>query len=940
MRKKTIFSLVFVIACAVQISAQVLQKKPLDASVYTSWKTLKNAAISNDGNWISYEIDPLKGDGWLYIVNPQKNIKDSVARANEAQFSANSDFIVFKIKQPEDSIRKLKLKKKKDDELPKDSLGVINLQTLKITKYANVKSFKLGKDGGSWIAFLKEEKKEKVEKKDTTSKKADTLQTKKPESKTAKKKDKKQVGTDLVIYNPLTAKSYTTKLITEYSFSKNGDLLSMVSVKKDSIDTVRVKVFIPKKEKIDTIFQSVGLAKNISNDDAGTQLVFQYSQDTAKIKQYRLFYWNETKNKCASIIDTVEKQFPDHWCMSENLQPYFSDDGSLIYFGTAYHQKPEPKDTLLDDEKVKLDLWSWTDGEIQPQQLKELDANKKKTWLAVYHIADSSIVQLADSSTERVTLLKKNLNIAMPVVEQPYQKLASWESPSYCDVYTQDVKTGSKKLVLKKQQYSYSLSPFGKYIVFYNSKDSTWNTYSVKDNSFICLTKKIPVKFYEEESDNPEEPSPYGIAGWSENDNYVLVYDKFDIWKIDPLMKELPVNITKNGRQTNIQYRYINTDKEAVYIDLKKPVLLSVFNKINRQGGFSELDLKKNREPKSLIFDKVKMNFTAKAKNTDKILFTKQSFSVYPDIIYSDINFSVQKKVSVTNPQQSQYIWGTSELVHWTSYKGKKLDGLLFKPENFDSTKTYPVIVYFYEKYADLLYNHWIPSPSRSTINPSIYCSNGYLVFMPDIVYQVGHPGKSAYDCIVSGTEFIKQKPFVNKDRIGIQGQSWGGYQVAYLVTQTDIYRAAMAGAAVSDMVSAYGGIRWESGVSRMWQYEESQSRIGATLWEKPELYLENSPIFFADKVKTPLLMMNNDNDGAVPWYQGIEFFTALRRLNKPVWMLNYNGDNHNLEKWPNRIDLSIRMKQFFDYYLKDEPMPEWMKNGIPALDKGKKLDY
>ncbi|MEI6122724.1 MAG: prolyl oligopeptidase family serine peptidase [Bacteroidota bacterium] len=940
MQTKTLFSFLFVVAFALQTSAQSIQKKPLDTGVYTTWKTLKNATISNDGIWISYEINPLKGDGWLYILNPQKNHTDSIPRASDAQFSTNSNFVVFKIKQPEDSIRKLKLKKKKEDELPKDSMGVYNLLTLKTTKFDNVKSFKMGKDGSDWIAFLKEEKKEKTEKTDTNSKKTDTVQIKKTDTKTNKKKDKKQTGTDLVIYNPISTKSLTQKRITEYCFSKNGEMLSMVSLKKDSIDTVKVKVFLTRTEKLDTLFQSIGLVKNIANDDDGQQLVFQYSADTAKIKQYKLYYWATRSNQCRTIIDTTEKQFPTKWTLSDNQQPDFSDDGSLIYFYTAPCQKPEPKDTLLDDEKVKLDLWSWTDGEIQSQQLKELDANKKKSWLAVYRVSDSSIVQLADSLTDRVVLLKKNLNLAMSVVNQPYEKLASWESPSYCDVYFEDVNTGRKSLVLQKQQYSFSLSPWGKYIVYYCIKDSTWNTFSIADKRFICLTKNLPVQFYEEENDNPEEPSPYGIAGWTGNDTYLLVYDKYDIWKIDPLMKEKPVNITKNGRAMNLQYRYIATDKEAVFIDTKKPMLLSVFNKVSRQSGFSSLSFKADKAVKILITDEAKFSFIAKAKNADKILYTRQTFTQYPDAIYSDLAFANRKKISNTNPQQCNYVWGTSELVHWVSYQGKKLDGLLFKPDNFDSTKTYPMIVYFYEKYADLLYNHWIPAPSRSTINPSYYCSNGYLVFMPDIEYMIGHPGKSAYDCIVSGTEFMKQKPFVAKNKIGIQGQSWGGYQVAYLITQTDIYSAAMAGAAVSDMISAYGGIRWETGISRMWQYEESQSRIGATLWEKPELYFENSPILFANQVKTPLLMMNNDNDGAVPWYQGIEYYSALRRLNKPVWMLNYNGDVHNLEKWPNRIDFSIRMKQFFDYYLKNDSMPEWMKNGIPALDKGKKLNY
>ena len=252
------------------------------------------------------------------------------------------------------------------------------------------------------------------------------------------------------------------------------------------------------------------------------------------------------------------------------------------------------------------------------------------------------------------------------------------------------------------------------------------------------------------------------------------------------------------------------------------------------------------------------------------------------------------------------------------------------------------MLIYFYERNSDGLHNHPNPTPSRSTINIPYFISNGYLVFVPDIIYKTGFPGQGAVDAVVSGALAMIQKGFVDKDAIGIQGQSWGGYQVAYLITQTNMFAAAGAGAPVANMTSAYGGIRWESGMTRMFQYEKTQSRIGGTLWEKPIRYIENSPLFFADKVKTPLFMTHNDNDGAVPWYQGIEYFNALRRLNKPVWMVNYNNDEHNLkaESWGNRVDLSIRLAQFFDHYLKGKPMPKWMKDGIPAIEKGKTLGY
>lgn len=297
-------------------------------------------------------------------------------------------------------------------------------------------------------------------------------------------------------------------------------------------------------------------------------------------------------------------------------------------------------------------------------------------------------------------------------------------------------------------------------------------------------------------------------------------------------------------------------------------------------------------------------------------------------------------RISDINPQQKEYLWGSVELISWIAADGKPIDGLLFKPENFDPKKKYPLISYFYERNSDLLHRYIAPAPSASTINIPLFVSRGYVIFVPDIRYQVGYPGKSAYDCVIPGIMKLIGEGYVDSSKIAIQGQSWGGYQVAYLVAHSHMFAAAGSGAPVSNMTSAYGGIRWESGMSRMFQYEKTQSRIGGTLWEKPLLYLENSALFSAPDITTPLLIMANDADGAVPWYQGIELFTALRRLGKRAWMLTYNGEAHNLVQRKNRKDLSVRMLQFFDHYLMGQPAPVWMTKGIPAIEKGKTRGY
>jgi dipeptidyl aminopeptidase/acylaminoacyl peptidase len=336
-----------------------------------------------------------------------------------------------------------------------------------------------------------------------------------------------------------------------------------------------------------------------------------------------------------------------------------------------------------------------------------------------------------------------------------------------------------------------------------------------------------------------------------------------------------------------------------------------------------------------------KLGGRIRSKDRSTIVYRLMSVSAFPDVHFSRDNFATSTKISTTNPQQNEYNWATVELISWKTYDNQQLEGLVYKPENFDPNQKYPLIIYYYELNSDELHAHSVPRPTASIIHPTEYASAGYIVLIPDIRYTSGFPGKSAYNSIMSATDYVLKKyPSIDSTRMGLQGQSWGGYQTAQLITMTNRYKAAMAGAPVSNMISAYGGIRWASGVNRQFQYERTQSRIGKTIWEAPELYFENSPLFHLPKVKTPLLIMANDKDGAVPWYQGIELYTGMKRLGKTVWMLNYNGEEHNLQENANRMDLSIRMRQYFDHYLLHKPAPQWMSEGIPAVQKGKMTGY
>ena len=910
------------------------EKKTLSFSDYDQWKTIEHQAISDDGKWISYELNPYQGDGKLYVNNPKKNKWQVFERGYSAKISPNSDFVAFKIKVQKDSLRKLKFNKVKKDKLPKDSLGIWVFKSKKTYKYKGLKSFKLPVDNSSWLAFLIDKKKAKK----------DTSKTKKA-SKKKKKKDKSIPKVyDLVVFNPLTEKEHRFNNVSEFNFSRNGNLLGFIQIETDSTTFSKVNIFDTNSETLINVFESDGIAKKVNMDNLGKRTAFIHTKDTTKTKIYSLYTWTiGSFSAKAVIIDTNSLEMPKDWVVSEYGKIWFSRDDSKLYFGTALKKEPEKKDTLLKEEKVEVDVWSWKDPYIQPQQKAMLKKELKRTYLTVYHFSSNTVARLADELIQDTrTVMHGNGQFALGLATKPFLIETTWNIPGYKDVYLVNVRTGNKKMVLQKQQSYVGLSPFGKFIFWYNNGERAWYAMNNKTGEIKSLTKNIPVNFYDEDHDYPSLPDPYMFAGWTKDDKYFLIYDRFDIWKTDPNGIEKPVCLTNGyGRKNNIQFRNIRLDKDRQFIDLQKPLLLSAFNKLNKKAGYYKTNPAAIGDPFRLIYQNFYFYRPIKAKKADKLLWQKTSVKEPANLWYGDLNFKRFNKITRINSQQKKYIWPTVELVKWKTFDGREAEGLLYKPGNYDPTKKYPTMVYYYRLSSDNLNRYISPKPSRSIINATFYTSNGYLVFIPNIRYDIGHPGKSAVNYIVSGTKALIDKGIADKDHIGTQGQSWGGYQVAYVITQTNIFAAASAGAPVSDMVSAYGGIRWKSGMSRMFQYEKTQSRLGASLWENPRLYLENSPVFYLNKVETPLLIRHDDADGAVPWYQGIEMFMGLRRLQKPVWMLNYNGEPHNLKaKTPDNKDLSIRMMQFFDHYLKGKPMPVWMKNGIPAIKKGKTLGY
>ena len=943
------------------------QKKPLDHSVYNSWQSIGERMISNDGKWVVYTIDVQEGDNQLVIQSSDAKYKKEIPRGYSALITEDSRFVVFKIKPLFSETREARIKKRRLDDFPKDTLAIVELGKEEIWKKAKIKGYKTPQKNFGWLAYLSEKQTDKINKlidaktNDSLLRVIDSLKVVINEIRSGDKRRTKDdninrfaaddttvksgIGSDLMLRNLITGNERMYRNVSDFYFSKNGAklLMQVKSDPKDSLSKSFVILLDIRSDKLDTLSRGINEFRNMAMTDDGSKLAYTAERDARPKdlqKFFKLWYYTAGMDSAVLLADRFSAGMQLGMTVSENAALNFSKSGQRLFFGTSPIQAP--KDTsLVDMDLVKVDVWHYKDDYLQTAQLNRLQQDLKENFLAVYDFSDNSIKQLGSKELPQIIQTNEGDGDTFIGVTDYDKRIESqWQGYTRKDIYAIDVNKGAKNLIKKDLYGIVYPSSTGKYIVWYDREKKSYFSWDGADTRNI--TTKIKVPLFDEENDVPDLPSPYGVMGWGKDDSAVFVYDRYDIWQVDPTGETNPLIFEDNQhyRDKKIRIRYIKTDPDEKFISKTDSLLFRLFDVNSKNESLHYTTLAGHPYTQLRAESALSFGNVLKAKNYDKFIYTKESFVRPPDLyslnetINSRLGF--EEQLSQTNLQQKNYRWGTAELFKWKAYNGKQATGIVYKPENFDPSKKYPLICYFYEKLSDNLNTYIAPGPIRSAVNVSFFVSRGYIIFMPDIEYEIGHPGKSAYNYIVSGARALVKKGWVDSTNMAIQGHSWGGYQVAQLVTMTKMFKAAWAGAPVANMTSAYGGIRWESGLNRQFQYEKSQSRIGASLWDKPQLYMENSPLFHLKNVTTPLVIMHNDNDGAVPWYQGIELFTAMRRLGKKVWMFNYNGEGHGLTDRKDKLDYQIRMQQFFDWILKGESPAEWIIEGVPAVKKGK----
>ena len=911
------------------------QKPALDDKAYDTWKRLEKEQISKTGQIVSYELTVLRGNPVLHFYYAATQKHDSILRGNNALIASDESFLAWEMSPDFDTLRKRELDKVDKKKWPKDSLYIYHLSQDTIFKFDQVKQVQPAEEAPV-LAFLQEVTPQKVKKTEPT-KWEQLLFWKKPEP--VKANPYKTEGNRLKVYTAGQNNFPFLDSITAFALSPDGSKIAVIRQRKVKMDSLQVCIYQTNDLSLLKEFEAQPLVSDLTWSPNNALLTFLYSTDTSKIKNRQLLLFDLSQLKTTNFGDSTDfnpSADGAYQCIATGRKPLFSDNSQLLYFAITPREK-EQKDTLLDREKINLDIWHYQDLNIQPQQLLRKEQDLKRGLLYVYHLNSDRLVPL-ENDTIRVSIDKQ---MQAPYLiarnQDPYQIEAQWKAPSRSDYYRIELETGKLELLGKGWAYTSELSADARFFTYYLTEGQKWMLLDIEKQKHTCMNcSRMDIKWEEDLNGMPMEAGPVGYLGFTKNAKAVCLQSEFDIWRYDIEAKTLTSVSNESATTDQIELRFERNHRDSAFLDLQDGYFIGLrkSNKNEILYLHDQSGLQKTIEiPQRIAGFK-------KAEKTNTYLLRKMDVNTYPDLWLHEANWNAGRQISVANPQQSAYNWATVESVKWKAYDGKELEGLLYKPENYDPSKKYPLLFYYYELNSDNLHNYQAPKPSASIINPTEYASGGYLVFVPDIRYQPGKPAEGAYNSIMSAADHLIKNYPIDDKRMGLQGQSWGGYQSAMLITMTTRFAAAMAGAPVSNMFSAYGGIRWGSGLNRQFQYESTQSRIGATIWEKPELYIANSPLFHLPKVQTPLLIMANDQDGAVPWYQGIELYNGMRRLAKPCWMLNYNGDDHNLTKLANKYDLSIRMRQFFDHYLMNEAAPSWMTNGIPAVDKGKVTGY
>jgi dipeptidyl aminopeptidase/acylaminoacyl peptidase len=940
-------------------------KRPLELADILAWKNINTALVSTDGRWFACRLSPTDGDSEVVIRQTQgdKEYKFGIGdirgggaaggagamaaiAVSSLAFSEDSKWVAFSVAPTKKEAAQLRRQRRP----LQNKVALLNLATGNDMRFDKVRRFAFSGEKATWIA----------------------LQKYGPEAPGgggapaaapaggggggagAASAEDRPKGADLILHELASASELNVGNVSDFAFDKSGKWLAFTIDAQDKsgngleLRNMETGVVTPldsgkaSYERVTWTEKGDGLAALKGTDDK------RYKDKVYALVAFTGFTGAAPQNWGYDPV--TDKTFPEGMSISPARSPQWTEDLSGVLFGIRTLKKADPKPEAkteegaaappparpgedgADDEKPDLVIWHWQDPRLQSQQQVQEEADKSFSYLSIYRVKDKKFIRLADEQVRSVMPAPKE-RWAIGTDVREYELEASLSGRRYQDVYVIDLQTGTRKLALKKARNYSGPSADGTKLLYFD--DGQYFVYEIASGQSTDITKTIPTSFVNTEDDHNVVKPPVPPAGWTKDGDAVLLSDGWDIWKVP--MSGTAVNLTVNGRKDAIRYRRIlRLDPEERGIDLSVARYVDMFGEFTKKGGVARLEPgKAGVQP--LVWGDAAFSRLAKAKKADVYLYTRETYNAPPDYYVADASLKDSRKITALDKQLDAFEWSSgSQVVDYTATLGKggavkKLQGSLFLPANYQKGTSYPTVVYIYEKLSQG-YNQFA-TPTANGFNKSVYTSNGYAVLEPDITYRLNDPGMSAVWCVTPALKAAIATGVVDAKHVGLQGHSWGGYQTAFLVTQTNMFAAAVAGAPLTNMVSMYSLIYKNSGGTNQAIFETSQGRFLGGYWDNWDAYYRNSPVNFAKNVTTPLIILHNDKDGAVDFTQGVEYYNTLRRLGKKVVMLEYPGENHGLAKPANQQDYTVRMKEFFDHHLMGKPAPDWWTKGVPRLE-------
>ncbi len=925
-------------------------RQPLTINDALAWRTVSRETLSRDGQWFAAAILPSEGKGEVIVRQTNGDKEHKFAELDgvgNLAFSADSKWVAFSV-LPKRGGTSPALSKMgptpSTDGAETGKVVLVNVESGSKREFPGVTRFTFSGPDSNVLAMHKSPTATAT----TSPNPAIPSQL----AAAAAAAPSRSKGADLILHELATGRTLTLGNVAEFGFNKAGSRLTLLLDTQGQLGN-GVQIRDMKTAALHQLESGKASYEGLVWTEKGDAFALLKGIEDKGEKRFSLLLCTEplaATPTLTAVDPATDAAFPKELMVSAGRRPTFSEDREIVFFGIGKAKKNDSADKAKGKEKGKagtepakseaskrsekpdLVIWHWNDVRLQSEQEKSAALDRQYTYLCAYRLKDKKFLRLADDAVKTVNLAEKQ-RYAIGLDRRAYER--ALDGKRLQDVYVIDLKTGERRLALKQNRYLMGSSPDGTKFLYFD--DGQYHVYDMVAGATRCITKDVPTSFIDTDNDRPVDRPPTFSLGWTKDSAAVLLHDGWDVWKV-PVAQGQAVNLTGNGKKDGIRYRTrVVFDEDEKGIDLDKPQVFTMYGEWTKKSGYVRIDPKGERT--ILVWDEAMFLGLKKAQQAEVFVHTRQTTTEYPDWYSSGADLKNAQRLTNANPQQQRFQFCSGAmLVTYESAKGDKLQGALYLPANYEKGKKYPTVVYIYEKLSQNKNRYQMPRLSGSGFNASLYTSNGYAVFEPDITYKLNDPGMSALWCVMPALEAAIATGVVDRDRVGLHGHSWGGYQTAFLITQTPAFKAAVAGAPLTDLISMYSSIYWNVGITNQQIFESSQGRFTGGYWDMPEAYIRNSPVFHAKNVVTPLIILHNDKDGAVDFNQGIEYFNTLRRMEKPVVMLQYRGENHGLAKQANMKDYMVRMREFFDHHLQGKPAPAWLKEGVPHLQMDEHL--